>query len=130
MKILTTLSILLFSSILYLSAQNIETGKATYYGKRFNNKKTASGIIYKRDNLVCAHKTYPFGTKLLVKNPKNDREVIVEVIDRGPHQKGRIIDLSFAAAEALDIVHHGVATVEVSEYSDNDNIASIQDSKE
>ena len=115
MKILS-LFLFLFVNISSLSAQDIETGKASFYSKRFHNRKTASGVVYTRDMLACAHRTYPFGTKLLVRNPKNDKEVIVEVIDRGPHRKSRIIDLSYLAAEQLDIVHHGVATVEVSEY--------------
>lgn len=105
-----------------------ETGKATYYGKKFNNRKTASGIMYKSDNMVCAHRTYPFGTKLLVRNLKNNKEVVVEVIDRGPFKKGRIIDLSYAAAKKIDMVHHGVVRVEVSEYSDSIDTSVANDS--
>lgn len=117
----STLTLLLFLSLCasVIKAQTpskVETGKATYYGKKFNNRKTASGVIYKRDIFVCAHRTYPFGTKLLVKNLKNEKEVIVEVIDRGPFKKGRVVDISYIAAKELDMIHHGVTTVEVSEY--------------
>lgn len=122
MKIETIICICLLSfSCITASAQKTETtqtGKASFYGKNFNNRKTASGITYKRDSYTCAHRTYPFGTKLLVKNPTNNKEVIVEVTDRGPHRKGRIIDLSWKAAQDLEIVRHGIASVEVSEYTE------------
>lgn len=125
-----TLTLLLFLSLCasIINAQapsNVETGKATYYGKKFNNRRTASGTIYKRDLLVCAHRTYPFGTKLLVKNLLNDKEVIVEVIDRGPFKKGRVIDISYIAAKNLDMVSHGVTTVEVSQYFEPDTTLTI-----
>ena len=94
----------------------VKTGKASYYAKKFHKRKTASGALFDQHAFTCAHRTYPFGTKLVVRNPLNDKEVVVEVNDRGPFKKGRIIDLSLAAAKELDIVHHGVATVEVSEY--------------
>ena len=70
------------------------------------------------DSLVCAHRTHPFGTKLLVKNLTNDKEVIVTVVDRGPYKKGRIIDLTYAAAEQLGMITKGVVAVEVSVYPD------------
>lgn len=126
-----TLTLLLFLSLcaVAIHAQipsNVETGKATYYGKKFNNRPTASGTIYKRDHFVCAHRTYPFGTKLLIKNLKNEKEVIVEVIDRGPFKKGRVIDISYIAAKALDMIHHGVTTVEVSEYIEPDTLSILE----
>lgn len=116
-----TLTLLLFLSlcVLAIHAQTpakVETGKATYYGKKFNNRKTASGTLYKRDLFLCAHRTYPFGTKLRIKNLKNEKEVIVEVVDRGPFKKGRVVDISYIAAKELDMINHGVTTVEVSEY--------------
>ncbi len=120
MKIETIICLcLLFLFCISASArqpENIQTGKASFYGKKFHNRKTASGITYKRDSYTCAHRTYPFGTKLKVKNPNNNKEVIVEVIDRGPHRKGRIIDLSWMAAKELGITRSGIASVEVSEY--------------
>lgn len=126
-----TLTLLLFLSLCaaIINAQapsKVETGKATYYGKKFNNRRTASGTIYKRDLLVCAHRTYPFGTKLRVKNLMNEKEVIVEVIDRGPFKKGRVIDISYIAAKNLDMINHGVATVEVSEYIEPDTLVILE----
>ena len=91
-----------------------QKGKASYYSRKANGARTSSGIRLNNDSLVCAHKTHPFGTKLLVRNPANGKEVIVKVIDRGPHGRGRIIDLSHEAARRLGILATGVAMVEVS----------------
>jgi rare lipoprotein A len=65
------------------------------------------------DSLTCAHRSYPFGTKLKVLNPVNGRSVVVRVTDRGPFVRGRIIDLSWRAAKELDIIAKGVAVVVV-----------------
>jgi rare lipoprotein A len=99
-------------------ADNLQKGKASFYSKRSNGARTSSGMRLNNDSLVCAHKTHPFGTKLLVKNPANGKEVVVTVIDRGPHIRGRIVDLSREAARRLGILAAGVAMVEVSVYDD------------
>jgi rare lipoprotein A len=104
----------LVTSLLCANAQ--QSGKASYYSKRATGAKTSSGIRLHHDSLVCAHRTYPFGTKLLVRNLTNDKEVIVTVVDRGPYRKGRIIDLTYAAAEQLGMISKGVVAVEVTEY--------------
>lgn len=91
------------------------TGKASYYGKKWNGRKTASGEVFNTDSLTCAHKTLPFGTMLKVTNQKNGKSVIVRVTDRGPYIEGRIIDLSLAAATQIDMVHSGVAPVEIAQ---------------
>src|SRR5665647_1797512 len=88
-------------------------GNASYYSSKLKGHHTSDGGKYHPDSLTCAHLTYPFGTILKVRNPKNDREVIVKVTDRGPHSSRLIIDLSFSAAEILDIVRAGIATVEI-----------------
>ena len=72
----------------------------------------SNGIRYHKDSLTCAHKTYPFGTLLKVRNPRNNKEVIVTVTDRGPFVKNRLIDLSYAAAKQLDILRQGIAQIE------------------
>ncbi|HRZ97744.1 MAG TPA: septal ring lytic transglycosylase RlpA family protein [Paludibacter sp.] len=89
------------------------TGFASYYGNEFHGRRTSDGSRYHRDSMTCAHKTYPFGTLLLVRNPKNDKTVIVKVTDRGPHTRNRLIDLSYSAAKEIDIVRAGIAKVEV-----------------
>ena len=96
-----------------LSAQVVQKGKATYYSKRATGARTANGERLHHDSLTCAHRTYPFGTMLRVKNPANGREVVVRVTDRGPFIRGRIIDLSWRAAKELDIISQGVAMVTV-----------------
>jgi rare lipoprotein A len=73
----------------------------------------ASGERYDKNALFCAHKKLPFGTKIRVVNKKNDKEVIVVVKDRGPFAKGRVIDLSNKAAEALSMLREGVVPVEL-----------------
>jgi rare lipoprotein A len=96
-----------------LQAQKQQKGKASFYAKKFNGRKTASGEILHSDSLTCAHRSYPFGTKLMVYNPANGRSVIVKVTDRGPFVRGRIIDLSWRAAKELGMLSQGVAMVVV-----------------
>ena len=85
------------------------SGDASYYGKGFDGKKTASGEIFDRDELTCAHRSLPFGTKLKVVRVKTGASVVVRVNDRGPYAKKRVLDLSEAAAKAigLDKAGHG-----------------------
>lgn len=91
----------------------IQKGKASYYHHRFHGRNMSSGKRYHRDSLYCAHRTYPFGTLLKVTNTKNGKWTVVEVTDRGPHVRGRVIDLSYAAAKDIDMIGAGIATVEV-----------------
>ena len=100
-----------------LSAQNVQTGKASFYAKKFSGRMTASGERLHHDSLTCAHRTYPFGTQLKVTNPSNGKTVIVRVTDRGPYVKGRIIDLSVRAAKELGIIAQGIAPVIVERYN-------------
>ena len=96
-----------------LYAQDIQSGKATFYSKRATGSRTANGERLHHDSLTCAHRTYPFGTMLKVYNPANGHSVIVRVTDRGPFIRGRIIDLSWRAAKELGIISQGVAMVTV-----------------
>ena len=91
----------------------MQKGKATFYSKRATGARTANGERLHHDSLTCAHRTYPFGTLLRVKNPANGKEVVVRVTDRGPFIRGRIIDLSWRAAKELGIIAAGVAMVEI-----------------
>jgi rare lipoprotein A len=90
----------------------VQTGIASWYGKPFHGRPTASGEVYDMHAMTAAHKTMPLPSWARVRNPANGREIIVRVNDRGPFKPDRIIDLSFAAARRLRIA--GVATVEVS----------------
>lgn len=91
----------------------IEQGIASYYADEYHGKKTASGEIYNMNDLTAAHPSLPFGVKLLVKNMKNNRTVIVRVNDRMPSFKGRVIDLSLAAAKKIDMVSDGIVEVKI-----------------
>lgn len=108
------LRLILFIILLPLFLFGQERGVASYYSHNLKGRKTSDGSRYHPDSLTCAHKTYPFGTLLYVRNPANDYEVIVKVTDRGPHTRNRLIDLSYAAADRLDIIRKGLATVEIS----------------
>ncbi|MDO4430231.1 MAG: septal ring lytic transglycosylase RlpA family protein [Lonepinella koalarum] len=88
-------------------------GGASYYAKKFTGKRTASGEKYDPKNLTAAHRTLPFGTMVLVTNMQNKKQVVVRINDRGPFTKGRIIDLSKAAAAEIDMIRFGVAKVKV-----------------
>ncbi len=90
-----------------------ERGYATYYSSKLKGRHTSDGGKYHPDSMTCAHRNYPLGTILKVRNPKNDREVIVKVTDRGPFQKRLDIDLSYLAAYTLDIVRSGISMVEI-----------------
>lgn len=91
----------------------VQYGVASYYSDEFHGKKTASGEIFNKWTFTCAHRTLPFGTKVKVVNLKNGKSVIVRVNDRGPFVKGRIIDLSFAAAKKIDMIKDGVVRVKI-----------------
>ncbi len=96
-----------------LAAQRTVKGRASYYHDRFHGRKMANGNRYHRDSLTCAHLTYPLGMLVRVHNPRNGREVIVEVTDRGPYSRTLTIDLSRAAARYLGYLHQGVIPVEI-----------------
>lgn len=84
---------------------------ATFYSKRFQGRRTASGEKYDRNALTCAHKTLPFQTLLKITNPQNNKSITVRVNDRGPFNRGRDIDLSYAAAKEIDMLSAGVIPV-------------------
>ena len=88
-------------------------GLASYYAAKFHGKRTASGERFSQKLLTAAHLSLPFGTLLKVTNLRNMKSIIVRVNDRGPHVRGRMVDLSRAAAEHLGITRTGVARVEL-----------------
>ena len=89
----------------------VEVGWASWYGKDFHGRRTASGAVYDMYQLTAAHQTLPLGTAVMVAHLDNGRSVMVTINDRGPFVKGRIIDLSYAAAQSLGMVEEGVAKV-------------------
>ncbi len=88
-----------------------EQGMASWYGRDFHGKKTSSGEIYDMHAMTAAHKTLPMGTLVRVTNKDNGREAVVRINDRGPFVRGRIIDVSYAAAKRLGLVDSGTARV-------------------
>jgi len=91
--------------------QNGETGLASWYGHPYHGRPAADGEIYDMEQLTAAHRTLPFGTWVRVVNLTNSKTVDVRIIDRGPFVENRIIDLSHAAAQAIDLIGPGVAPV-------------------
>ncbi|MEG2173395.1 MAG: septal ring lytic transglycosylase RlpA family protein [Desulfovibrionaceae bacterium] len=91
----------------------LQTGKASWYGDRFHGGSTASGESYDRYMFTAAHRTLPLGTVVKVTDEKSGDSVMVCINDRGPYIRGRVIDLSFAAAAQLGIDDRGVASVAV-----------------
>ena len=86
---------------------------ASWYGKAFHGHITASGEIFNMNALTAAHKKLPFGTKLLIINPQNEKTTTVTINDRGPYIWGRELDLSYKAASEIGIIGSGTATVRV-----------------
>ena len=91
----------------------VERGVASWYGREFHGNPTASGEIYNMYDLTAAHRALPLGTSAMVTNLENNRSVRVRINDRGPFMKGRIIDLSYAAAKVIDMVDQGTAQVKI-----------------
>jgi rare lipoprotein A len=90
-----------------------QVGVASFYGREFEGRRTASGEKYRGEEFTAAHRKLPFGTRLRVTHLASGRTVEVRVNDRGPFRKGRIVDLSHRAAEALGILRMGLAKVSV-----------------
>jgi rare lipoprotein A len=89
-----------------------ENGGASWYGRKFHGRPTASGETYDMFAMTAAHKTMPIPSYARVRNPANGREVVVRINDRGPFADGRVIDLSYTAALKLGVLN-GVAPVQV-----------------
>jgi rare lipoprotein A len=90
-----------------------QVGLASFYGRKFHGRKTASGERYDSRAMTCAHPSAPFGARLRVTDLESGKSVVVTVTDRGPFRRGRIVDLSLAAARALGMLERGVARVRV-----------------
>lgn len=95
------------------NAEIIQTGLASWYGPGFHGRLTSSKDLYDQDDLTAAHRTLPFNTILEVVNTENNETVEVRINDRGPYAQNRVIDLSRAAADEIDMIDNGVAEVEL-----------------
>ena len=94
-----------------IATKKFQVGKASWYGRVFQHKKTASGEPYDMHDFTAAHRTLPLGSWVKVTNLKNDKSVMVRINDRGPITKSRILDLSYGAAMILGVGNDGVAKV-------------------
>lgn len=126
----------------------VQRGVASWYGADFHGRRTASGSVYDMHDMTAAHRELPLGSRVEVRNLENGKSVRVEITDRGPFKKGRIVDMSYAAAKALGMMQKGTArvelqilelgrgpsgpntatrfTVQVGAFRDPDNAASLQ----
>ena len=102
----------------YLPDGNVQTGIASWYGGEFHGKRTSSREVYDMNDLTAAHNTLPLGTFVAVTNLNNGQSVVVRINDRGPFVKNRMIDLSYAAARALDMIGTGTAPVRIEVLAD------------
>ena len=91
----------------------VQFGKASWYGQEFHGRRTSSGEAFDMYKYSAAHKTLPLGTYVQVQNLYNNRDLIVRINDRGPFVKGRIIDLSYAAAKDIGLIGPGLAEVKI-----------------
>lgn len=101
------------------SGRDLQQGMASWYGPGFHGRLTANGERFDMNELTAAHKTLPFGTRVLVHNPRTGKEVVVRINDRGPYAKNRVIDLSRAAAKLLGITARGQDRVVLREVAPN-----------
>ncbi|MNS79143.1 RlpA-like protein precursor [compost metagenome] len=95
-----------------------KTGVASYYGAKHQGKRTANGERFNMNSMTAAHRQLPFGTRVKVTNLNNDKSCVVRINDRGPHTRGRLIDLSKEAAERLGMLRSGTARVRVQALDD------------
>lgn len=96
-----------------VSQGHTQDGVASYYHDRFHGRKTASGAAYNKNALSAAHKSLPLGTEVRVTDARSGKSVIVKINDRGPFVKGRVIDLSRAAAREIGLTKKGLTKVKV-----------------
>jgi rare lipoprotein A len=109
------IGLLLTAGTVQADSWYLERGTASYYGKGFQGRKTASGERFSQEEMTAAHRQLPLGTKVMIKNLETGEEVEVKITDRGPYadKKHRIIDLSKAAADSIGLVEPGVVPVRV-----------------
>lgn len=114
-SVLTMLAFMILTAGIVWAAE-VQEGDASYYADTLDGNKTASGEPYDKNAFTAAHNTLPFGTKVKVTYLKTGETVDVVINDRGPHAKGRIIDLSGAAARQIGMVDDGHGTVSIEAY--------------
>lgn len=125
------LLLLVWSTALFAQGDIETVGMASFYANKFEGRRTSSGEIFHQRKFTCAHRTLPFGTQLLVTNLANQKSVVVTVNDRGPYGKGRVVDLTTAAAKELDFIKDGTTRVQLEILiapADGDTVLHLADS--
>jgi rare lipoprotein A len=117
MNLVSLILLLLFSSPSGKALYSAD-GKASYYADRMHGHRTASGERYDKSQLTAAHASLPFDTYLEVTNLSNGKTVVVRINDRMAHSRSRVIDLSRAAAQQIDLIRAGIGTVKLQELPD------------
>lgn len=119
MRFFLTILALMIIGILHAYCQSdyVQEGSASYYGREFHGRRTASGERFSRHKLTAAHPSLEFGTLVKVTNLDNGKSVIVKINDRGPSTKKRVIDVSYAAAKKLGMIATGTAQVRIESLS-------------
>ena len=107
-------------------AEPYQVGTASWYGSYFHGKETASGEPFDMYDLTAAHPTLPLGTYVRVTNLRNRRAVVVRINDRGPVVEGRIIDLSYEAAQVLDLTNRGIQQVRLDLVRPPETVAELR----
>lgn len=107
-------------------AEPYQVGTASWYGSYFHGKETASGEPFDMYDLTAAHPTLPLGTYVRVTNLRNGRAVVVRINDRGPVVEGRIIDLSYEAAQVLDLKNRGIQQVRLDLVKPPETVAELR----
>lgn len=110
-------------------ARDFQSGIASWYGDYFHGRETSSGEYFDMYGYTAAHRSLPLGTLAMVSNLENSRHVIVRINDRGPYIDGRIIDLSYEAARAIEMAEDGVTKVKVQIISTPEQIAKLEAGK-
>ncbi|MEX0685057.1 MAG: septal ring lytic transglycosylase RlpA family protein [Balneolales bacterium] len=122
--------VLLFGACATPRGMVLERGEASWYGPGFHGKQTANGETYNQNDLTAAHRTLPFDTRVRVENLSNGKTVVVRINDRGPYANSRIIDLSQKAAQRIDMIDSGIASVRIFLIDSKEPISSRGISKE
>ncbi|MCP2044464.1 septal ring lytic transglycosylase RlpA family protein [Pontibacter sp. HSC-36F09] len=118
MNLLSLILVFLFSFNANTALYSAD-GKASYYADRMHGHRTANGERYDKTQLTAAHATLPFNTYIQVTNVRNGKKVIVRINDRMAHSRHRIIDLSRAAAQEIELIREGIASVQLHEVPDD-----------
>ncbi|RQH03716.1 septal ring lytic transglycosylase RlpA family protein [Paraburkholderia dinghuensis] len=104
-----------------------QSGRASWYGRAFHGHRTASGERFNMQALTAAHRTLPLGSYVRVTVPLTHKSIVVKINDRGPFARGRVIDLSYAAARKLGLQHAGVASVKIEGLSTQEGRVEISE---